>query len=320
MKPLISLVIPAYGAESYLPRALLSARKSAAHLPPGEIEIVVGIDPKPGDDSPSAAHRALSGFPAKLIDVHERKLGPLLSRLRSSQLAHGEYLAFLDADDFLEESFFPRLKEVIEKEKPDVIGFSFSIIHRGKKHAYPFFSSFKGSGLRLLKALFLDIGTRGFMWSKCYRREVILSYEGPVLTFMEDFLLNAAILPGLGKAVAIPDRLYVYEESNPDSLTSKGDAGRLRKHASAFAACRLLYEARGEEKGKRLLLSYRLRHRLSLSYAAKRSREAGLTKEGEKAAFSLFKAAMGKDGCLERECPDFVASYRTLPFFKRSPE
>ena len=87
----ISVVIPCYNAEAYIRQAIQSALEQT--LPP--LEILV-IDDASTDRSVEVA--ASFGFPIRVIRQAKNK-GAAVARNVGIRLAHGDWIAFLDADD-----------------------------------------------------------------------------------------------------------------------------------------------------------------------------------------------------------------------------
>jgi glycosyltransferase involved in cell wall biosynthesis len=89
MPDLVSVIIPAYNAAAYLAQAVASARNQD-YAP---LEIIV-VDDGSTDTTPQVAQ--------SLPDIHylhQANAGPAAARNAGIQTAHGEILAFLDADD-----------------------------------------------------------------------------------------------------------------------------------------------------------------------------------------------------------------------------
>lgn len=89
-QPLISVVVPAYNCEKYLERALGSALDQSWT----NIEIIV-ID----DGSTDGTAEQAAKFGDKINYVSQSNAGASSARNKGIQLAKGEYIAFLDADD-----------------------------------------------------------------------------------------------------------------------------------------------------------------------------------------------------------------------------
>lgn len=88
--PTVSVIIPALNAEAYIGQAVASALASQGVA----VEVIV-ID----DGSDDGTWQVLEGFDARVRKVRQSRGGPYRARNLGAQLARGEWLAFLDADD-----------------------------------------------------------------------------------------------------------------------------------------------------------------------------------------------------------------------------
>ncbi len=90
MSPRVSVIIPAFNAARYVGQAVSSALAQRDV----SIEVLV-IDDQSTDDT----WQVLEGFGERIRKVRQAKGGPYKARNLGAQLARGEWLAFLDADD-----------------------------------------------------------------------------------------------------------------------------------------------------------------------------------------------------------------------------
>jgi glycosyltransferase involved in cell wall biosynthesis len=91
--PHITVIIPAYNADRFLPQTLLSVQ----HQTYGDIEIVV-VDDGSTDGSADIV-RAVAHRDSRVRYVHQENLGVVWARNRGIASARGTMVAFLDADD-----------------------------------------------------------------------------------------------------------------------------------------------------------------------------------------------------------------------------
>jgi glycosyltransferase involved in cell wall biosynthesis len=115
--PTISVIIPAYNEEGYLPATIASLRRAAAHYQRergGTIELVV-VDNNSSDRTVEAA-RAAGADQIVFEPVNQ------ISRARNAgaRAARGEWLAFCDADNRVTENIFVAIHDNLSQ--PDVIG------------------------------------------------------------------------------------------------------------------------------------------------------------------------------------------------------
>jgi glycosyltransferase involved in cell wall biosynthesis len=100
----VSVIIPAYNRAHLLPECLESVLAQSFQ----DFEIIV-VD----DGSTDNTHEIVSTFPAKY--AWQENQGPPGARNRGIELAHGEYVAFLDSDDALLQDALEKGVEVLDK-------------------------------------------------------------------------------------------------------------------------------------------------------------------------------------------------------------
>ena len=101
MEPKISLVIPVYGTEKYLERCINSVINQIYY----NIEIIVVNDCSPGN-----AKEIIEGFQKKDLRIkyieHDKNQGLFQARITGAKEATGDYIAFLDSDDYIAFDFY----------------------------------------------------------------------------------------------------------------------------------------------------------------------------------------------------------------------
>lgn len=93
VKDLVSIIIPAYNAEAFINDAIESVL-AQDHRP---LEVIV-VDDGSSDETAQIAEK----FGPPVICHRQKNGGPPMARNRGLQLARGEYIGFLDADDLYE--------------------------------------------------------------------------------------------------------------------------------------------------------------------------------------------------------------------------
>jgi glycosyltransferase involved in cell wall biosynthesis len=88
--PKVSTIIPTYNAAAYIENAVASALAQEGV----DLEVIV-ID----DGSTDATWQKLERFGDRILKARQQNGGPAKARNHGARLAHGEWLAFLDADD-----------------------------------------------------------------------------------------------------------------------------------------------------------------------------------------------------------------------------
>ncbi|MEU0743425.1 glycosyltransferase family 2 protein [Streptomyces sp. NPDC006134] len=106
----LSVIVPFYNVQQYAPDALRSLRANARD----DFEFIL-VDDCSTDGTPDILARAERELPGAVLVRHERNGGLATARNTGIDRARGEYLAFLDGDDWLAPGYYDRLVAVIEK-------------------------------------------------------------------------------------------------------------------------------------------------------------------------------------------------------------
>ena len=106
MEVKVSLIIPVYGVENYLERAVDSALAQTLE----EKEVILVDDGSP-DACPQICDRYAAGYPGVVRVLHQENQGLGMARNAGAALAQGEYLLFLDSDDTIQPEMAQALYE-----------------------------------------------------------------------------------------------------------------------------------------------------------------------------------------------------------------
>ena len=100
MENLISVVVPVYNAQLYLPECLDSIiNQSYKHL-----EIIL-VNDGSTDDSLDICNQ-YAQKDKRVTVINQQNKGVVLARKQGIKNAHGEYLSFIDADDYIAQEYF----------------------------------------------------------------------------------------------------------------------------------------------------------------------------------------------------------------------
>lgn len=102
----VSVIIPVYGVEAFLERAVDSALRQTLE----EKEIILVDDGSP-DGCPAICDRYAREYPGLVRVIHQENQGLGMARNAGAAAAKGEYLAFLDSDDTVEPKMYQALYE-----------------------------------------------------------------------------------------------------------------------------------------------------------------------------------------------------------------
>ena len=227
MEPLVSVVVPAFNVGRYLARCLDSLL-AQTHRP---LEIIV-VDDGSSDDTSSVMHMYAHEHPeVHTVSQEHRGLGP--ARNAALSVARGEFVAMVDADDWVEPHFIRNLLRAAQATGADVAACGFSFDFWGLRIAFP--SLPREGNLTGAQAAELSIHlTRfpSFAWNKLYRR-TLFSPEDPPFpnVFYEDLATTPRILLR-ASSVALTRKVHYHYCLRGDSITGNFGA----KNVFSFAA------------------------------------------------------------------------------------
>lgn len=183
-----TVCIPVRNSLKTLPRCLESVRSQDF----SDYEIVM-VD----NGSDEETIRYLKGVEGDRIRiVYQENEGLYLSRKKAMETAKGDYLFFLDSDDYLEQGILAKLSAVIDRTQADVLFLTTSLIgfNREKQISYPFPPNVKTEFSQEMIRDFLSEPLFNNLWNKVIRRGVLRGRHAYHLTCVEGMLYLLELL------------------------------------------------------------------------------------------------------------------------------
>lgn len=123
INPRVSVIVPAYNTEKYLRRCLDSLVNQTLE----GVEIVI-IDDGSKDSSPMIIQEYVEKYPDRFIYKTQENSGQAVARNRALELCSGEYVGFLDSDDFVKIDMFQRMYEKAKETDADYVACGYTDI------------------------------------------------------------------------------------------------------------------------------------------------------------------------------------------------
>lgn len=208
MKRLISVVIPVYNAEKYIERCLNSIL-GQTH---GNLEIII-IDDGSTDNSPEICDKyATSDERIKVI--HKYNEGVSTARNMGLSLAKGDYISFVDSDDWLESDAYELLMDCIAKHETDSVIFEYFVDYENGKSRHKNHKNIEGP-MNDQKAVETTISPISrFVVAKIFSKSLVenIKFEKEI-PIGEDTLFSCHALSSAGKVYYLAKPLYHYTQS-----------------------------------------------------------------------------------------------------------
>lgn len=219
----ISIIVPVYNVEKYLDRCL----ESLLEQEKVETEILI-IDDGSTDNSGKISDIYQKKY-NNIYVYHKKNEGLGLTRNYGMDRARGDYILFVDSDDYIKKNSLYDLIDFMKKRKLDVAFFGRNIDKQGKiVLGHDFFPKnmpeYKElAGLSLGEPLKSDRYEIGPAWKAIYRKNFLndknLYFESERICLSEDYLFSANLLINKPKVGFWNDNLYFYCD-NGSSLTN----------------------------------------------------------------------------------------------------
>ena len=119
----ISIIVPVYNTEKYLKKCLDSLINQTIK----EIEIVI-VNDGSKDSSPQIISEYMNQYPEKFVYITQENSGQAVARNKALKMCTGDYVGFLDSDDFVRTDMFERLYNKAISEKADYVACGYTDI------------------------------------------------------------------------------------------------------------------------------------------------------------------------------------------------
>lgn len=212
MNSKVSVIIPVYKTERYLLRCTDSIRRQDYD----NLEIILVDDGSP-DDSGNICDR-ISECDSRVRVVHKDNGGLSSARNAGLDLATGEYICFVDSDDYVARDYISTLYGLITTHNADLSKINYAEVHSD------YFDSINRKAKEVVfegekvEEAFLDLRVD----SACvfmYKRQLIGESRFPIGKTSEDIPFNFEIFQKAKKLAYMPISKYYYFH-NPESISN----------------------------------------------------------------------------------------------------
>lgn len=210
MNPLISVIVPIYNVEKYLARCV----DSIVNQTYKNLEIIL-VD----DGSPDSCPQMCDDYAKKdsrIKVVHKKNGGLSDARNAGMAVATGEYISFIDSDDYVSDDFFECLLDVINKENSDIA--ECSVVKFYEDNRFDEFSddlSVKTYDTQdAMSALIAENPFHQHVWNKLYKTELVKDIPYAVGKLNEDEFWTYQVFGRANKVSKLNKTMYYYFQRN----------------------------------------------------------------------------------------------------------
>lgn len=228
----VSIIVPVYNVEKYLRKCLDSLINQTLK----DIEIIC-VNDGSKDNSP----KILEEYAKKdnrIIVINQENAGLSVARNSGIDIAKGEYIGFVDSDDWIDLDFFEKLYYSATSNDTDIAVGGIIRVTGIKKKKFLNFEKETITDNTNLKFELCDVPEKSYVWNKIYKteklKEIGLEFEKGI--FYEDCIFTPQALFYLGKIVTVPNIYYYYlrrGNSTVKQRSEKANADSVYAHKKA---------------------------------------------------------------------------------------
>lgn len=200
MNPLISVIIPIYNVKDYLNECIISVIRQSYK----NIEIIL-VDDGSTDESADICD-AYEAEDNRVRVIHKVNEGLSSARNIGIKIARGEYLSFIDSDDYIHADMLNILLQEMIKNQADVACCDYSsekisiddktVIVLNKENA--------------ISRLLDEDGYKCYAWNKLYKRKLFENISYPEGKWFEDITTTYNVFKNVKTVVYVKQKLYFY--------------------------------------------------------------------------------------------------------------
>jgi glycosyltransferase involved in cell wall biosynthesis len=256
--PAFSVIIPAYNAARFIERCLRSLQVQT--FPDWE---AICVD----DGSKDSTGGILDRFAAedsRFRVLHKPNGGVGAARNDAMSMAEGEYVLFLDSDDFLHPQMMEICHTLAEKDGSDVVAFNYDHAYRNRiilRHAlhlpehmdFPRFRTFNEYETVATDDIFdwateytrhdRKLATRHCQpWRRIYRRDLVGGIEWMKGVIYEDFPWWSEVMLRIRRATLTGHPLYFYYPNRGSYILSSREDFKIKSLQKVIRAAEKVYE------------------------------------------------------------------------------
>lgn len=229
MIPLVSIIVPVYKVEKYIEKCINSIRSQSLK----DIEIIL-VDDGSTDNCPSICDKYAQSDP-RIKVIHKKNEGLGYARNSGLEIATGEYVGFVDSDDYVSDIMYEQLYTKAKSGDYDCVYsgeidyYSENRLKEIKRVSHD--SIFEGDSLNdfILDMISCDfdevkeVKYGASVWCAIYRRSLIEFYNIKFLSereyVSEDILFQIDFLEHAQRILYVSGCYYFYRQNNSSSLT-----------------------------------------------------------------------------------------------------
>ena len=183
--PLVSVIVAAYNIENYIKRGVSSVLLQTYR----NLEVIVVDDGS--TDNTGVICDELAACDERLQVIHQSNEGPSKARNRGMVVAKGDFIGFVDGDDFIDETMYEVMVNALLENGADLAICRYRQVHKDHTEDASLDRAVVFEGMEALQAYVEEqkqFAIQNAVWNKLYRRELLTTIRFPEGKWYEDIM------------------------------------------------------------------------------------------------------------------------------------
>lgn len=214
--PLISVIVPAYNVQKYIRKCLDSLLAQTYR----NLQIIV-VD----DESPDLVPQICDEYAEKdfrVTVIHQKNRGLCGARNAGLAVAEGEYIGFVDSDDWVAPDMYEYLYKGLKRYRADISSCRYYRVVPGKSTK----ARCTGQDVVLrprhaVNEIVNNFELRTTFWNKLFKREIFEQIQFPEGRTFEGTLIMHKVFATVNKVVMLGDPKYYYIDNETSIINAK---------------------------------------------------------------------------------------------------
>lgn len=219
----VSIIVPVYNVEKYLERCIQSLLKQTHH----NIEIIL-VDDGSTDGSPQICDN-YEKQDCRICVIHKANGGNTSARKAGLSIAKGEFIGFVDSDDWIESTMYEHMLRKMEEYEADIVctGYytdmgdsSAAVFDRWQEGYYDMQDKNLYANGFIIDNITGERNISSSLCNKLFRREHVIPLFDKMddrMQYAEDMALTCSLLPNVN-SIYVMRKAYYHYCSNPMSI------------------------------------------------------------------------------------------------------
>ena len=204
--PKISIIVPIYNTEKYLPKCIESIQNQTYK----NLEIIL-VNDGSTDNSLTICQEFVEKD-KRIIVIDKENEGVSSARNRGLDFASGEYIGFVDSDDYIAPDMYQQLLTACLENDADIAECGYYSVNENYEivSIFPLKNAILNSNYESCRALVKGENTSVVNWNKLYKKPLFETIRFSTYRYAVDFWVNSRIFYECKRKVALGSYLYYY--------------------------------------------------------------------------------------------------------------